>query len=255
MTTEVTDKTARSRAPRLQATRKRTLTRRAVMWLGQTCNLRCYFCYFLDRIADKDHPEHPFMSLDKAKAICTTLREFYGNNAIDIQGGEPTIYPDIFELIQHCRTIGLLPTLITNGLRTAKEGELEKYQEHGIRDFLVSLHGLGDIHDEVVGITGAHDDIMTSIERMRELGIPFRFNCTMSKPVVEQLEDVAQAAIDYGAYVVNYIAFNPYEDQTAGGCCMHDLFFFADIFSSGLPLSQPVPRTGYPGIGSIYSRC
>ncbi len=82
----------------MQTTTRRTLTRRGVLWLGQTCNLRCYFCYFLNRISDAHHPEHPFMSLEKATEICDTLRTVYHNTAIDIQGGEPTIYPDILPL-------------------------------------------------------------------------------------------------------------------------------------------------------------
>src|ERR671911_315845 len=94
----------------------RVITRRGVMWLGQTCNIRCHFCYFLDRINSTDHPEHPFMTLEKAKQICSTLVDFYGNNAIDIQGGEPTLFRHINELVEHCRTIGLMPTLITNAI-------------------------------------------------------------------------------------------------------------------------------------------
>lgn len=199
----------------LRKTQRRVLTRRGVLWLGQTCNQRCYFCYFLNRIQDAHHPEHPFMSLDKAKEICRQLRFFYGNTAIDIQGGEPTIYPDILELIRYCRDIGLYPTLITNGLRLAEPGELEAYRDAGIRDFLVSLHGTGAIHDQVVGKEGAYERITTAIKRMRELGIPFRFNCTMSKPVLPVIPEIAAKAIEYGAYVVNYIAFNPYEDQEA----------------------------------------
>ena len=35
-----------------ESTTRRTLSKRGVLWLGQTCNLRCYFCYFLNRIAD-----------------------------------------------------------------------------------------------------------------------------------------------------------------------------------------------------------
>src|SRR5881296_1459313 len=60
-------------------TREKLLTRRGVLWLGQTCNIRCHFCYFLDRIENKEHPEHQFMELEKAKAICHTLRYKYGN--------------------------------------------------------------------------------------------------------------------------------------------------------------------------------
>lgn len=202
--------------PGLKKTKKRVLTRRGVMWLGQTCNLRCYFCYFASRIADRNHPEHAFMDIDKAKRICKTLREVYGNTSIDIQGGEPTIHPDILELIRYCRDIGLYPTLITNGLVLGRPGILEQYRDAGLRDFLVSLHGIGDIHDQVVGVQGAYQKIVAAIERMREVGIPFRFNCTMSKPVVPILPEIAQKAIEYGAYVVNYIAFNPFGDQESG---------------------------------------
>jgi sulfatase maturation enzyme AslB (radical SAM superfamily) len=56
-------------------TRDKLLTRRAVLWLGQTCNIRCHFCYFLDRIEQKDHPEHPFMDLEKAKTICHGIKD------------------------------------------------------------------------------------------------------------------------------------------------------------------------------------
>ncbi|MFW6307711.1 MAG: hypothetical protein ACOC08_03620 [Campylobacterales bacterium] len=75
----------------LPTTKDRSITKRGVLWLGQTCNLKCFFCYFIDKIADKEHPEHAFMTLEKAKKICHTLRYVYGNRAIDIQGGEPTI--------------------------------------------------------------------------------------------------------------------------------------------------------------------
>jgi len=201
---------------RFPKTTKRVLTQRGVMWLGQTCNLRCYFCYFINRIEDHKHPEHAFMTLEKAKQICKTLRDFYGNTSIDIQGGEPTIYKDILELIRYCREIGLIPTLITNGLYLAKAGKLEEFRDAGVRDFLVSLHGIGPIHDEVVRVKGAYEKITTAIGRMRDLSIPFRFNCTMSKPVIPVIPEVAQKAIDYGALAVNYIAFNPFSDQHTG---------------------------------------
>jgi len=201
---------------RLKKTKKRVLTQRGVIWLGQTCNLRCYFCYFRNRVADGAHPEHPFMSLDKAKEICRTLRYVYGNTSVDLQGGEPTIYPHILELVGYCRDIGLHATLITNGIVLAKPGTLEQFRDAGVRDFLVSLHGIGDMHDEVVGRKGAFEKIIAAIERMRELDMPFRFNCTMTKAVVPHLTAIAQKAIEHGASVVNYIAFNDFEDQDSG---------------------------------------
>ena len=210
-------------------TTKRTLSKRGVMWLGQTCNLRCYFCYFLNRIDDAHHIEHPFMTLDKAKQICHTLRFFYGNTAIDIQGGEPTIHPDILELIRYCDEIGLYPTLITNGLALAKPEKLAQFKEAGIRDFLVSLHGIEEIHDQVVCRKGAYEKIIAAIENMVAQDVPFRFNCTMSKPVVPILPDIARKAVHYGANAVNFIAFNPFEDQETGIRTHDNVARYSDI--------------------------
>lgn len=212
-----------------KTTQKRTLSKRGVLWLGQTCNLRCYFCYFLNRIADNDHPEHPFMTLEKAKDIFYTLRNTYGNTGIDIQGGEPTIHPDILEMISYCDEIGLYPTLITNGLVLANKEKLQEFKNAGIRDFLVSLHGIGDVHDEVVCRKGAYVKIIAAIENMVELDVAFRFNCTMSAPVVPLLPEIAQKAIDYGANAVNFIAFNPFEDQETGIRTHENVPTYADI--------------------------
>ena len=203
--------------PRLKSTRERTITRRGVMWLGQTCNLRCYFCYFIDRIETISHPEHPFMTLEKAQKICKTLVDEFANDAIDIQGGEPTIWPPILDLVRYCREIGLFPTLITNALVLDKPEKCRAYQEAGIGDFLVSVHGIGEVHDRVVQLQGAHVRQMKALRNLREEGIPFRFNCVLSKPVVAQLPQIAELCVKTGAQVLNFLTFNPFEDQSRGG--------------------------------------
>lgn len=201
-----------------QKTKRKVLTKRGVLWLGQTCNLRCKFCYFVNRIDSVDHPEHPFMSLEKAKEICSILVKYFGNNAIDIQGGEPTIYKDIFELVAYCREIGLLPSLITNALTLSNKRICQKFKDAGVRDFLVSVHGLGDVYDEVVGdIPGASKKQLKGIDNCLEIGIPMRFNCVLSKSALPQLTDIAKLAVQKKIRVVNFIAFNPFEDQHRNG--------------------------------------
>jgi MoaA/NifB/PqqE/SkfB family radical SAM enzyme len=197
----------------LEFTKERTITRRGVLWLGQTCNLDCYFCYFRDKIDNKEHPEHPFMSLEKAKEICHTLRYTYANRAVDIQGGEPTIYPHIFELISYCKEIGLEPTLITNAIVLADFEMAKKFKDAGVKDFLVSIHAIGETYDRIVGLKNGSVKQMKALYNLQKLEIPFRLNCTMTKEAGNQLEDIATLAIETGARVVNFIAFNPFADQ------------------------------------------
>ncbi len=157
------------------------------------------------------------MSLEKAKKICLTLVEQYGNTAVDLQGGEPTLFPSIFELIDYCNRIGLAPTLITNALLLDNSDICLRYRDAGVRDYLISVQGLGDVHDGLVGCPGAHRRQMTAIGNLRRVGSPFRFNVVMSKPAVPQLPDIARLAISTGALVVNFITFNPFADQSGAG--------------------------------------
>jgi MoaA/NifB/PqqE/SkfB family radical SAM enzyme len=81
----------------------------------------------------------------------------------------------------------------------------------------VSVHGIGEVHDRVVVYPGAHVRQMKALRNLREVGIPFRFNCVLSKPVVAQLPEVAELAVRTGALVLNFLAFNPFADQAKEG--------------------------------------
>lgn len=210
-------------------TTKRVRTRRGVLWLGQTCNLRCHFCYFQNRIKAADHPDHPFMHLDKAQTICSTLRGHYDNVAIDIQGGEPTIYPAIGELVAHCRDIGLLPTLITNALVLEDRARCRDLAQAGVRDLLVSVHGLGEDYDRAVGRPGAHVRQRKALDNLVAEGIPMRFNCVLASSVLPHLSAIAALAVAMGVRVVNFIAFNPFEDQQSGDRSATDAPRYGDV--------------------------
>jgi len=208
--------TAPAAKPVYENTRARKITRRGIIWLGQTCNLRCHFCYFLDRIENEDHPEHGFMSWEKAKEICRTLVDHYGNNSIDIQGGEPTLWPPIYDLVGFCAEIGLSPTIITNAQVLANRATAARFHNSGLRDFLVSVQGLGDVYDEIVGRPGAHVRQMKALFNLQEVGIPFRFNTVLTRPALDQLSGIATLAVQTGAEVVNFLGFNPFNDQQTG---------------------------------------
>lgn len=196
-------------------TTHRALCRRASIWIGQTCNLRCKFCYFMDKIADAHHPEHAFMSIEKLKAMCSTLVDFYGNNAVDIEGGEPTIYPDIVALVRHCSEIGLKPTLITNAL-ALDEKKCRELKEAGLFDFLISIHSIGEAYESVVQVPGAFKKLLRGIDQCREAGIPFRFNTVLCPEALPHLMDIARITVEKGARVHNFINYNPFIDQKDG---------------------------------------
>ena len=117
---------------RPRTTKKRQLTKRGVLYVGYPCNLRCVFCYY----AYTTNKE--WYSLEECKHDASLYRTEYGNEWVDITGGEPTIYPHIFELLGHCREIDLKPTLITNTLVLADEDKVKKFQR--LMVYTISSH-------------------------------------------------------------------------------------------------------------------
>ena len=217
-------------------TTHRALCRRGVLWIGQTCNLRCHFCYFLDKIMDRNHPEHDFLPLEKLKQMCKTLVDVYGNNSVDIQGGEPTIYRHITDLMRYCNEIGLKPTLITNGQVLANIDKCRQLKDAGVYDLLISMHGLGKRYDKIVVVDGAAAKLQKAIANVAEVGIPFRLNCVLCADALPDLMGVAKLAVEKRARAVNYIAFNPFVDQACGGKrSAENVPKYSDVMSYLLP--------------------
>lgn len=99
------------------------------------CNLSCTYCNEFD----KDSQPVPLPLL---KARAKKLKEL-GAFAINLTGGEPTMHPDLPELIHYCRyELKFLKTsIITNGFYLKKE-LIEALNEAGLQDMQISIDGV-----------------------------------------------------------------------------------------------------------------
>jgi len=183
----------------------RDLTRRGVLYIGFACDLNCIFCYY------KHTQEKKFRSLQELKQECDGFRRFYGNTHVDISGGEPTIYPKIVQLVEHCRTINLAPSIITHGQRLTKE-LVETLRQAGAEDFLVSYHGPEEEHDSLVQKTGGYRLMRSGIENIINANILFRTNTVVTQFNYKVLPTLAREFLDVKPRVVNFIMFNPFEE-------------------------------------------
>ncbi len=188
-------------------TQVRHLTRRGVLWLGLRCDVRCKFCYD-EHLAKRDKI---WVAVDDATRTLDKFRYYYQNTAVDFMGGEPTLHPNVLDIVSHAARIGLRPTVITHGMRLAEMNRAKAYGQAGIYDFLVSIHGVGKTASLIHGRgTSNFERQMQALDNLRALGIPFRFNVIMIRDNLAQLEEIAQLAGDKGARVVNFLTFNPY---------------------------------------------
>lgn len=136
---------------------------------NRTCNMKCRLCYNLDRDLVK--------SLDDVKADLDTALGLRNLAAVTILGGEPTLYPDLPEVIAYVKSRGLYCGLLTNGLRLLEEDGPELLGR-------IKRAGVDRVYIHVdSGQKHVHGDIEAARERLSTLleaaGVSFALSITI----------------------------------------------------------------------------
>lgn len=193
-------------APKAGTGRNVAITKRGVLYVGFPCNIKCKFCYYTY------HQSKEWHTLDECKRDAALFRKKYDNRIVDITGGEPTIYPHIYDLMDFCNSIDLKPTLITNVQALAREEVAKKFKDHGIYDFLCSVHAVEGTYNDLVQSRNGWKNLTRGIDHINRLEIPWRANCTMTRINMGQLKTIAQWVKEKNGRILNFISFNPFEE-------------------------------------------
>ncbi len=110
------------------------------------CNLNCHFCF------NKGVPATPDVKVVDFEKIVFALREA-GVEYIDMLGGEPTVHPELIQLLDTVSAYGMRSTISTNGtdVRTLRAVS-ERYDNGRVRiGMSLNSHGLSrDLHEYIV---------------------------------------------------------------------------------------------------------
>ncbi|MDD5371872.1 MAG: radical SAM protein [Sulfurimonas sp.] len=85
--------------------------------LTDECNLSCKYCYAESgAVAYKS-----FLSLDELKKIADDVKKITTHASYTLSGGEPLLYPQIFEYMEYLKNLGNTIYLLTNGMYINEE--------------------------------------------------------------------------------------------------------------------------------------
>jgi len=128
--------------------------RNIVLKLSSRCNARCRFCYARQE-SKQDRPE---LNYQQWTSVIDSARRL-GCYTVTFSGGEPSIYPQILDLIRYVRKRRMLPFTTTNGIGVSPE-RLKAFEAAGLCALNFSIHGPREVHDSVVGVPGAYDKMI-----------------------------------------------------------------------------------------------
>src|SRR6202451_1981979 len=142
--------------------------------LTYACNLSCVHC--LSSSGRRDPRE---LSTQECKAVIDTLQRmqvFY----VNIGGGEPTVRPDFWELVDYATAHHVGVKFSTNGSRITPE-VARKLAGSDYIDVQISLDGAtAEVNDAVRG-TGSFDMALRAMQNLRDAGFTgFKLSVVMT---------------------------------------------------------------------------
>lgn len=151
--------------------------------LTYRCNNDCSHCY---NERPRDRVE---LSPNAWKEVLEKLWE-YGIPHIVFTGGEPTLVPELPDLIHHAESIGEITGLNTNGRRLKDQGYASSLVEAGLDHVQITLEShREDIHDRMVNRKGAWQDTTRGIQNALNQKLFVMTNTTLLKENAGYLED------------------------------------------------------------------
>src|SRR3989339_1546653 len=184
------------------------ITKRGVLYTGFKCNLNCIFCF------NKNDKMPEFYKLKELKPRALKIKKIYSNSYVDLYGGEPTVYPEIIELLEYLKKIGLKVSIATNGQKLHNIHFCRQLMNAGINDFLISVHGPEKIHNMLTTSEKAYRCFIEAVNNFKKLKIPFRTNTVVNKYNYKEMQKLAVILSEIRPETCNFIMFNPFGKWT-----------------------------------------
>lgn len=131
---------------------------------NRTCNLRCRYCYAESGTHLANELEYEVLA-----DVCAQARDLGAESVVVIGGGEPTLHPQIRDLIATIHGLGMVPMLFTNCLKVTPDLAAFLYAHNAsIMGKIDSLRA--DRQDFLAGVDGAFDRIQQGMQNLLDAG-------------------------------------------------------------------------------------
>ncbi len=183
--------------------------------VGSRCNMRCAYCYYLEKGKYSENKKQTRMSFDLLERLIRQTVAASPGPVVSFtwHGGEPTLagmdfYKKALELERKYLPKGreVWNNLQTNGL-LLNEGWCRFLKENRF-DVGLSIDGSEEVHDanrRLVNGAGTFRRVREAIRRLREAGLEPDLLCTVNRVSQEKPLEVYRALRDTGAVWVQFI--------------------------------------------------
>ena len=144
-----------------------------VLPITDKCNQKCKFCFY-PNYKNECVPVSEIIEIARAAApvIC-------------LSGGEPTLHPDLPEIINKLENMGKRSQILTNGLKLADLDFVKKLKKAGLKTVLFSMNGFSDCILEQIDNAPCLEQKLKAIENLKAQGIKIELSISLLRGVNE----------------------------------------------------------------------
>jgi radical SAM protein with 4Fe4S-binding SPASM domain len=142
---------------------------------------------------------HETMKFNQIIGFCEDAQE----KDLILLGGEPTIYPNIKEVLSICSQKNFRTTIVTNGIAFKNEQTLKEFYDAGMTGVDISVKASSDLeYKEVTGVA-AFSDVLLAINNIHRLGKDFSCSMVITTESVDTFVEGVRTIFANGCKKVN----------------------------------------------------
>jgi MoaA/NifB/PqqE/SkfB family radical SAM enzyme len=184
---------------------------KVIVNLTYACNNHCTFCAVGTRTQLHGNPDRQKEFLDQYRAR--------GVHMVDFDGGEPTLHPELIDIVRYARQVGYDRVNVTsNGRRLSYEPYAKALVESGLTTLLFSVHGPdAKSHAQQVGVAEAFEETTAGIRnavRLKPAHVELGMNVTITKGNHTKIDALCALALSLELRWVNLQFLTPFGRAT-----------------------------------------
>lgn len=159
--------------------------------LNRACNLRCSWCYAKDTLF-KSSDNMSMETFDNILKFC----ESSSLSRITLIGGEPTIYPHIFDCLEKLKKYKV--SLVSNGVVFSNELLAKKYIEYGISCFSISIKETNRYDYKKITGFDKFEIVLQGIKNLISLGGKVTVSFVITESNIERIPEMVNKIKECG---------------------------------------------------------
>jgi MoaA/NifB/PqqE/SkfB family radical SAM enzyme len=190
--------------------------------VNYVCNERCVFCAADVHVGNHNSRVRRAVTLDEVRSWMAKPGP-RRHDRVSLAGGEPTLHPELLNVVRLLAKRRPEVVLFTNGLRLADPGFARATAEAGVTCYQIAFFGASAAaHDGITGLPGSFEKTITALKTLaplrRELGIQVVIRLLVSRQSYAENQNIvsviAQRAPEVDGFSLNRLILSKSAEES-----------------------------------------